>query len=130
MSESSAASARTLQSVFTVSGTNSDDAQSRIVSLMEGGVMSAEEALHIMLNQQVNIPPTGPPGSDHALTEPTALTSGSLLGAGLHPPGLQPPPVLDEDMKSCGSQPGPHQGASSSSLPLTAKRLSSSVPRG
>ena len=66
MSESSAASARTLQSVFTVSGTNSDDAQSRIVSMMEGGVMSAEDALHILLNQAANNSPAGPPESDPA----------------------------------------------------------------
>ena len=130
MSESSAASAHTHGSVFTVSGTNSDDAQSRIVSLMESGVMTAEEALRIMLEQQVNMPPSRPPGSDPALTQPTAISSGSLLGAGLHPPGLPPSPVQDEDMKSCGSQPGPHQGASAVNIPLTAKRLSSSVPRG
>ena len=129
MSESSAASARTLQSVFTVSGTNSDDAQSQIVSMMGNG-LTAGDALNMLLNQAANTPAPSPPGGNLAATNAAALTSGSLLGAGLLPPGLQAQPTHDEDMISFGSQPGPQQGASSSSIPVTSKRLASSSPRG
>ena len=109
-------------------GTNSDDAQSQIISMMGNG-MTAEDALNLLLTQATNTPTPGPPGGNLAATNVMALTSGSLLGADHLPPGLQSQPINEEDMISCGSQPGPSLGESSSSLPITSKRAASSTPR-
>ena len=65
--------------MFTVSGTNSDDAQSQIVSMMGNGGLTAEDALNILLNQAVNTPASNPPGGNLAATNTAALTSGPVL---------------------------------------------------
>ena len=80
MSESSTVSVNTLASVFTVCGTNSDDAQAEIVSMMVNG-MSAEDALNVLLAQAAapcsNLAASQNPSGGQLDTSQGALTSGS-----------------------------------------------------
>ena len=147
MSESSAKSANTHMSVFSVFGTNSDDAQAEVMAMMASG-MSAEDALNVLLVQA-----TAPGGSLAASQDPSgsylaagqgAITSGSQLGASVTtPPGLQRVPVQqvpctvpmqqDDGMNQGVSQPGCQLGAASSTvsnIPTSSKMMASSSPRG